>query len=291
MLDKNTRILIIGLGMIGGSYAEALSEKGYTVGAIDTDRATIEYAKQRGYILDGRDFADGEYIRSFSLIVFGLYPAAMKEWIKTNQHFFSPGTLLTDVCGVKRATVYYVQQILRSDVEFIGAHPMGGREVSGVRYADKNIFKVANYIIVPTEKNTQNAIDVCRALAETIGFRHVAVLSPEKHDEMIGFVSQLTHCIAVALMACKDSAQLVDYTGDSFRELTRIAKINENLWSELFFENKDELLAQMNLFSEKFNEIYRYIETDDFNALKKIMRIAAERRRLFDKTEQDEKKE
>lgn len=291
MLDKNKKILIIGLGMIGGSYAQALSDNGYTVGAIDTDKSAIEYAVSRGIIADGRDFADGEYIRSFSLIVFGLYPAAMKEWIKTNQRFFSPGTLLTDVCGVKRATVYYVQQILRSDTEFIGAHPMGGREVSGVRYADKNIFKAANYIIVPTEKNTKNAIDVCRALAETIGFRHVAVLSPEKHDEMIGFVSQLTHCIAVALMACKDSAQLVDYTGDSFRDLTRIAKINENLWSELFYENKDELLAQMNLFSEKFNEIQRCIETDDFDALKKIMRIAADRRRLFDKTEQDEIKE
>ena len=291
MLEKNKKILIIGLGMIGGSYAEALSDKGYTVGAIDADKGTIEYAVRSGIIADGRDYVDGEYIRSFSLIVFGLYPTAMKEWIKTNQRFFAPGTLITDVSGVKRATVYYVQQILRSDVEFIGAHPMGGREVSGVRYADKKIFKAANYIIVPTEKNTKKAIDVCRALAETIGFRHIAVLSPEKHDEMIGFVSQLTHCIAVALMACKDSAQLVDYTGDSFRDLTRIAKINENLWSELFYENKDELLSQMRLFSEKFNEIQRCIETDDFDALKKIMRIAADRRRLFDKTEQDEKKE
>ncbi|MDD6995694.1 MAG: prephenate dehydrogenase [Candidatus Borkfalkiaceae bacterium] len=291
MLNKNTKILIIGLGLIGGSYADALSDKGYTVGAIDTDQSAIEYAKRRGIIADGRTFADGEFIRSFSLIVFCLYPSAMKEWIKTNQRYFAPDALLTDVCGVKRATVYSVQDILRPDLEFIGAHPMGGREVSGVRHADKNIFKGANYIVVPTRKNAQHAVDTCRALAETIGFRHIATLSPETHDEMIGFLSQLTHCIAVALMACKDSAKLVDYTGDSFRDLTRIAMINENLWCELFYENKDELIAQMNLFSAEFEEIKRCIETDDFQTMKQIMRVAADRRRLFDKTEEEERSE
>ena len=291
MLNKNTKILIIGLGLIGGSYADALSAKGYTVGAIDTDKNAIEYAKKRGIIYDGRDFADGDFIRLFHFVIFCLYPAAMKEWIKENQRFFAPDTLITDVCGVKRATVYAVQELLRPDAEFIGAHPMGGREVSGVQYADKHIFNGANYIVVPTAKNTQKAIDCCRALGEILGFRHIAVLSPEKHDEMIGFLSQLTHCIAVALMACKDSAQLVDYTGDSFRDLTRIAKINETLWCELFFENKDELLAQMNLFCDEFNEIRRCIQTDDFLSLKRIMRVAAERRRLFDKTEEKERSE
>ena len=290
-LTKNTKILIVGLGMIGGSYAAALSAGGYGTGAVDTDETALSYAKQRGWIRDGRTFADGDVIKKYRLIVFALYPAAMLGWIRENQKFIAKGVLLTDVSGVKRATVYAIQNMLRPDLEFIGAHPMRGKEESGVRHADRRIFEGGNYIVTPTAKNTETAIETCAALGNAIGARRISLLSPEKHDEMIGFVSQLTHCIAMALMACKDPAELADYTGDSFRDLTRIAKINETLWSELFFENKDELLAQIKLFSEKFSEIARFIETNDEMGLKNAMKLSSARRALFDKTEQDENKE
>lgn len=290
-LTKTTKILIVGLGMIGGSYAAALSAGGYETGAVDTDETALSYAKQRGWIRDGRTFADGDFIKKYRLIVFALYPAAMLGWIRENQKFIAKGVLLTDVSGVKRATVYAIQNMLRPDLEFIGAHPMRGKEESGVRHADRRIFEGGNYIVTPTANNTETAIETCAALGNAIGARRISLLSPEKHDEMIGFVSQLTHCIAMALMACKDPAELADYTGDSFRDLTRIAKINETLWSELFFENKDELLAQINLFSEKFSEIARFIETNDETGLKNAMKLSSARRALFDKTEQDENKE
>lgn len=280
--DKDTKILIVGLGLIGGSYAEALSSVGYEVGAIDCNADSIAFALEKGWISSGRADTDGEYIVKFDLIVFALYPHIFIDWIKQNQRFIRPGALLTDVTGVKCSVVYEVQKLLRSDLEFIGAHPMAGREVSGVRNAKKEIFTDANYIVTPTESNTLEAIAACKALGRAIGFKNISTLTPEKHDEIVGFLSHLTHCIAVALMISKESEHMCEYTGDSFRDLTRIAKINDVMWSELFMLNKTELLAQMKLFEAAFDRLRISIEQDDTEALREMMRLSAKRREYFD---------
>ncbi len=280
--DKDTKILIVGLGLIGGSYAEALSSGGYEVGAIDCNADSIAFALEKGWISSGRADTDGEYIGKFDLIVFALYPHIFIDWIKQNQRFIRPGALLTDVTGVKCSVVYEVQKLLRSDLEFIGAHPMAGREVSGVRNAKKEIFTDANYIVTPTESNTLEAIAACEALGRAIGFKNISTLTPEKHDEIVGFLSHLTHCIAVALMISKESEHMCEYTGDSFRDLTRIAKINDVMWSELFMLNKTELLAQMKLFEAAFDRLRISIEQDDTDALREMMRLSAKRREYFD---------
>lgn len=280
--DKDTKILIVGLGLIGGSYAEALSSGGYEVGAIDCNADSIAFALEKGWISSGRADTDGEYIGKFDLIVFALYPHIFIDWIKQNQRFIRPGALLTDVTGVKCSVVYEVQKLLRSDLEFIGAHPMAGREVSGVRNAKKEIFTDANYIVTPTESNTLEAIAACEALGRAIGFKNISTLTPEKHDEIVGFLSHLTHCIAVALMISKESEHMCEYTGDSFRDLTRIAKINDVMWSELFMLNKAELLAQMKLFEAAFDRLRISIEQDDTDALREMMRLSAKRREYFD---------
>lgn len=280
--DKDTKILIVGLGLIGGSYAEALSSGGYEVGAIDCNADSIAFALEKGWISSGRADTDGEYIGKFDLIVFALYPHIFIDWIKQNQRFIRPGALLTDVTGVKCSVVYEVQKLLRSDLEFIGAHPMAGREVSGVRNARKEIFTDANYIVTPTESNTLEAIAACEALGRAIGFKNISTLTPEKHDEIVGFLSHLTHCIAVALMISKESEHMCEYTGDSFRDLTRIAKINDVMWSELFMLNKTELLAQMKLFEAAFDRLRISIEQDDTDALREMMRLSAKRREYFD---------
>ncbi len=280
--DKDTKILIVGLGLIGGSYAEALSSVGYEVGAIDCNADSTAFALEKGWISSGRADTDGEYIGKFDLIVFALYPHIFIDWIKQNQRFIRPGALLTDVTGVKCSVVYEVQKLLRSDLEFIGAHPMAGREVSGVRNAKKEIFTDANYIVTPTESNTLEAIAACKALGRAIGFKNISTLTPEKHDEIVGFLSHLTHCIAVALMISKESEHMCEYTGDSFRDLTRIAKINDVMWSELFMLNKTELLAQMKLFEAAFDRLRISIEQGDTDALREMMRLSAKRREYFD---------
>ena len=283
MLTKDKKILIVGLGLIGGSYAEALTKAGFEVGAVTRSRKSIDFALEKGIISSGTNEVNRDYISQFDILVFALYPHVFIEWIGKYQDFIKPGALLTDVTGVKGSVVYKVQEILRDDLEFIGAHPMAGREVCGVENADGAIFKGANYIVTPTAANTPEAIATCRQIGETLGFARSSELSPESHDEMIGFLSQLTHCIAVALMNCKESKHLVDFTGDSFRDLTRIARINEEMWSELFLLNRDELLSQMDLFAGEFEKIRNAVRDGDTETLRRMMQISTLRRSYFDK--------
>ena len=282
-LDKNTKILIVGLGLIGGSYAMALSKKGYDVRCITKEQKDIDYALERGMISFGTTELDGELIRSSELIVFALYPTVFVKWIEENQHLFAPNTVITDVTGVKGSVVNKVQSILRQDVEFIAAHPMAGRERSGVEYSDDGVFKGANYIVTPTDKNTAEAIALAKKLGEELGFARISELTVETHDEMIAFLSQLTHCIAVTLMTCNEGEGLEKYTGDSFRDLTRIAKINDVMWSELFLMNKEALLAQMDLFSAEFAKLRAYLADGNREEMQKMMRASTARRALFDK--------
>lgn len=282
-LSSETKILIVGLGQLGGGYAQALSAQGFEVGAIDIDPSSVEYAAEKKWISHGKAAADPEYIAQFDLIVSALYPSTFIQWIKENQNFIKSGALITDVTGIKTAVVYPIQQMLREDVEFIAAHPMAGRETSGVRSANKDVFSGANYIVTPTEKNTAEAIETCKALGKLLGFGCISVLSPEEHDDIIGFLSQLTHCIAVSLMMCSDNEKLVDYTGDSFRDLTRIAKINDEMWSELFITNREKLLGEMDKFSENFSKLRSSIENCDKDMLRSYMKLSTERRKKFDK--------
>ena len=180
--------------------------------------------------------------------------------------------MITDVTGVKSEIVFKIQALLKDTVEFVPAHPMAGKEVYGVENSDKKIFQGANFIITPTSKNTTKAIDTIVEMGKILGFKNISILTPEKHDEMIGFLSQLTHCIAITLMTCKDSKHLVEYTGDSFRDLTRIAKINEQMWSELFLMNKNELLSQMDLFLQEFEKLRDALAREDAETIKKMMR-------------------
>ena len=283
MLGRDSRILIVGLGLIGGSYAEGLTKAGFEVGAVTRSRESIDYALSRGMIASGTVEVTREYVSRFDVIVFALYPHVFLSWIEKYQEYIKPGALLTDVTGVKRSVVYRVQEMLRDDLEFVGAHPMAGRESYGVRNADCSVFEGANYIVTPTDANTEEAVRTCEDLGRVLGFKCITRLSPEEHDEMIGFLSQLTHCIAVALMNSKDSGHLAEFTGDSFRDLTRIAKINDGMWSELFLLNRDQLLTQMDLFIAKFVELRDALNDGDADKMREMMRISTERRSFFDK--------
>lgn len=281
-ISKENKILIVGLGLLGGSYAMALTEAGYLVSAITRSEETITYALQQGMIEKGTTKIDPEIIGEADIVIFGLYPTTLLEWIEANQKYFKPGALITDVTGVKSGIVPKIQEMLREDVEFIGSHPMAGKESSGVKNSDPAIFKPANFIITPTEKNTKEAIETCYELAEILGFSRISELSITEHDTMIGFLSQLTHVIAVSLMTCNDSEELVKYTGDSFRDLTRIAKINEKMWSELFLLNKEELLAQIDRFSSELKVFRDMLAAEDREGMEEKMKLSTKRRHQFD---------
>lgn len=288
ILNKETKILIIGLGVIGGSYAAGFTERGYHVSAITKEQETVDYAMNHKMIQYGTTEVDEQLIKESELIIFALYPTAFIQWIKEYQHLFSPGTLITDVSGVKSRVVEEVQKVIREDVEYISTHPMAGREQSGIAFSNPEVFIGANYIVTPTEKNTEEAIAVCRQIGEILGFARINELTPREHDEMIAFLSQLTHCIAVCLMTCNNTPNLEKYTGDSFRDLTRISKINDLMWSELFIMNKKALLNCMDCFIEEFEEFRDMLEKEDREGMREKMRQSTARRCLFDKPKNSE---
>ena len=283
IVDVSKKILIVGLGLLGGSYARVLKRFGFHISAITKEQRSIDYAINEGIIDEGSTELDEEIIGNADLVIFALYPHVFVEWIEKNQKLLKSGAIITDVTGVKRSIVYKIQDILRDDVEFIAAHPMAGREVSGVENSTDKMFQGANYIVTPTGKNTTEAINTCLELGRLLGFSNVTTLSPEEHDEMIGFLSQLTHCIAITLMTCNDRENMEKFTGDSFRDLTRIARINDLMWSELFVANKEVLLTQMDLFMNKFKELKTMLETEDIDGMRQMMRHSTKRRALFDK--------
>ena len=283
IVDITKRILIVGLGLLGGSYARGLKRFGFHISAITKEQSSIDFALKEGIIDEGSTEIDARMIGEADLVIFALYPHIFVEWIAENQGLLKSGALITDVTGVKRGIVYKIQNTLRPDVEFVAAHPMAGREVSGVENSTDRMFFGANYIVTPTEKNTPEAVETIIELGRLLGFSNVTTLSPEEHDEMIGFLSQLTHCIAITLMTCNDKENMEKFTGDSFRDLTRIARINDLMWSELFAANKDVLLEQMNLFIGKFNDLKTMLERDDIDGMRAMMRHSTERRALFDK--------
>ena len=283
IVDVSKKILIVGLGLLGGSYAKALKRFGFHISAITLEQSSIDYALKERIIDGGSTELDPKMIGEADLVIFALYPHVFVEWIEKNQRLLKSGALITDVTGVKRSIVYQIQDMLRPDVEFVAAHPMAGREVSGVENSTDRMFVGANYIVTPTQKNTPEAIQSVIELGRLLGFSNVTTLSPEEHDEMIGFLSQLTHCIAITLMTCNDKEDMEKFTGDSFRDLTRIARINDSMWSELFVANKDVLLDQMNLFIDKFNSLKAMLETEDVDGMRAMMRHSTERRALFDK--------
>lgn len=285
MINKETKFLIVGLGLLGGSYALGLKKEGYTVYGIARRQETIDYALEHGIIDEGQ-IEVNEFVSKADVVVFGLYPTAMINWVKQYKHLFKENALITDVSGVKANIVDVVQEELKDlPVEFISCHPMAGRETSGIETANTEMFIKANFIITPTNQNTQEAIEFCHDLAYTLHFNHIAILSCDEHDHMIGFLSQLTHVIAVSLMNTHDNSHLVEYTGDSFRDLTRIAQINENMWTELFLLNKEILLDETNQFIESISHFRDALQNEDREEMRRLFIQSTQRRKLFNKND------
>ncbi len=282
-INKNTKFLIVGLGLLGGSYARGLTGKGYYVEALVDNKEAMEYALEHGMVKKVSDEVDEEMIKGADIIIFTLYPETFVNWIEKNGHLIKPGTIITDVTGVKGCIVDRIQQMLPPMVEFISAHPMAGKETSGITNSDERIFYGMNYLVVPTNRNTDEGIEACKRIGEILGFGKISEITPENHDKMIGFVSQLTHCIAVALMNCYEHESLERYTADSFRDLTRIAKINEKMWSELFLSNKEALISEMELFQAQLEKMHMFLKNEDRQGLMDMMITSTERRKKFDK--------
>ena len=273
MLDKTKRYLIVGLGLLGGKYALELSKAGFHVDGINRSEGHLQYALDHGYIASGKTHDFEDLVSQADHIIFGLYPTALIDWFKTYGHLIKSGCIFTDVSGVKTGLVEPVQAMCPEGVEFIASHPMAGRETSGIAHSAEVNFAPANFIITPTEKNSQAGIDWCRDLAAELGFKRISVLTPAEH----------CHAIAVSLMCASDNSELANYTGDSFRDLTRIAHINDKMWAELFLWNKDNLISEIDMFESALQDMREKLVRDDREGLEEMFRLSTKRREAFDK--------
>ena len=265
------KILIVGLGVIGGGYAMALKEAGYSeVYGIDTNEETLKKAKEMKIIKEGFTRED-EIISEMDLIVLAIYPNLVKNFIVKNKNKFKENALITDVTGIKQLFINDIVEILPQNIDFVFAHPMAGRENKGIDYATNKVFQGANFLIVETKKNKEENIRKIENLAKEMGFKHIKRTTPAFHDEMIAFTSQLPHVLAVALTNSDiENRNTGEFIGDSYRDLTRIANINESLWSQLFLGNKENLLEAMNNFEAEFDKIKKCIEENDEKNLQKL---------------------
>lgn len=271
---------IIGLGVMGASFAARLRELGEHVIGFDTNPQTIEYAFAHG-IIDEGSTQTNDLLKQCDVLIFCIYPTLLGKWLEENQEKIAPGTLLMEISGVKRAVMEPVRHILRLDIELLPIHPMCGRESKGIACSTPRIFDQANFLIIPYPDSSPQAIVNASALAKDLGCKNISILSAQEHDAMIAFLSQLTHVIAVSLMNTHENSHLVEYTGDSFRDLTRIARINEDMWTELFLLNKDLLLSEIEQFEESLNTFKTALETEDTETMKSLFIQSTKRREKF----------
>ena len=273
------RILIVGLGVIGGGYAMALKKAGYTeVYGIDKNIDTLKKAEKLGIIKKGY-IDEGEIIQDADIIVLAVYPNLVKDFIVRNISKFKDNAVITDVTGIKQLFIDDVISILPNNIDFVFAHPMAGREKKGIDYATNEVFKDANFIITVTEKNKDENIRLIEELAYKMGFKNIKRVSPKVHDEIIAFTSQLPHALAVALINSDiEGRDTGKFIGDSYRDLTRIANINESLWSQLLLGNKENLLKAIYNFQEELYKIKYYIENENKEKLEELFIEASLRR-------------
>lgn len=268
-------ISIIGLGLIGGSIARRL--RGFRdaeLYGVDSDRETIALAKADGIIDKG--FTDGaEAAASADLIILCLYPEANVEFIRTHSARFKRGAVLTDVSGVKSFVLNGIDGILPPEVEFIGGHPMAGREVGGYKSSTDTLFDGASYLITPTRASSAGAVGLVREMAEYIGCRSVITTTPAEHDAMIAYTSQLMHVVAVALCDNPLIERAASFSAGSLRDCTRVALINADMWSELFLENAVELCARIDELEQSLGKIRAAVAARDRTGLKQILQDAA----------------
>lgn len=273
------KIVVVGLGVIGGSFTMALKKAGFTdVYGIDINEESLEKAKEQGLIKEG--FTSGEQIvKDADLIIISLYPRLVKQFILDNKNNFKDGAVITDATGIKKLFIQDVVDILPPNIDFVFGHPMAGREKKGIDFASADVFNGANYIITPVERNKPENLDLIENLVYKLGFNRVRRITPEYHDEMIGYTSQLPHTLAVALVNSDvEGRETGSFIGDSYRDLTRIANINEDLWSELFLGNKENLLTSIENFEIELDKIKNAIKEDDKETLKKLFIKSTNRR-------------
>lgn len=278
-------IAIVGLGVMGGSFAKTLHHvfPNLPIAAIETNENSLNEALKEGVIFKGEK-VNQTILQQADLVIFTLYPHQLKPFMEENQGNFKSGALLTDVTGVKQKIIEGILPLIPKNVSFLFGHPMAGRESQGYAFGSESIFTNANYLFVETNTFDPILVEEYLQLVKDLGFSKITWTTPLEHDSSIAYTSQLPHVIAVSLInASRHPEKFMNYTGDSFKELTRIAKINGPLWEELFFNNKEELLKRIHEFEKELDILKNAITNEDSPLLLEKLGEAKTRRLAFEK--------
>ena len=264
------KVLIVGLGLIGGAYAKRLTELGYEVYGSNHRQEAIDFALANNYIKDG-SIDPKKFMDIVDVVILGIYPSHIIKFLTDNKKSLRKGLLITDVTGVKSKYIEEATELAKP-ATYLAHHPMAGREKKGIQFAHEVSFKKANFIITPIAgvNYDEKYIDMLKKIGSDLEFKNISILDTKSHDFMIGYTSQLAHAIAVSLVNSDTKFNTKLYIGDSYRDLTRIAMINEVLWSELFFENKDFLVENIDIFMTQLSLIRTALVDNNPDLLKEL---------------------
>ena len=272
---------VIGLGLMGGSLCKALGANGHRILGRDTDEHVSKYAVLTGII--GEELTD-ERVPECDYLFLATCPGAAVETLRSLAPVIRKDTVVCDICGVKQAVCGPCFRIAEEyGFTFIGGHPMAGRQFSGIKYADGDLFRDATMILVPKEHEDLFVVSRLSDLLRGIGFRSMTITTADKHDEMIAFTSQLAHVVSNAYIKSPTAAEHLSFSAGSYRDLTRVAKLNEQMWTELFLDNADHLGFELDCIIRSLQEYRDAIAAGDADTLCRLLKEGRERKESIDK--------
>lgn len=274
------KIAIIGLGLIGGSMAKAIKENtDHTVYGMDKNDTIIKKAKLVAAI--DQPLTD-QLLAECDLTVIALYPQAAVRFIEEKQELFQKGSVVLDCCGVKRIVCSQAEPIaLKQGFVFMGGHPMAGLEHSGFDHAKQALFQDASMILTPTKGNIED-VEKVKDLFTAIGFTNIQVATPQEHDQMIAFTSQLAHVVSSAYIKSPAAMRHKGFSAGSYKDLTRVAKLNEDMWTELFLDNPDFLAEEIDGIADRLKQYSQAIKDKDAESLRQLLKEGREKKAIID---------
>ena len=274
------RVGILGLGLIGGSLARAYSIAGHSVYACEQDAQMLAFAQLAGAV---EGSLTDEVLPSCDLILLAIYPDGCIQWLREHANLISPDTLVMDCCGVKRTVCQQCFPIAEQfGFTFIGAHPMAGTHFSGFKYSRADLFEVAPMVLVPPRFDDIELLDRAKHLLSPCGFGSFSVTRAEDHDRMIAFTSQMPHILSNAFIKSPTALEHRGFSAGSYRDLTRVAWLNPEMWAQLFLENRDFILNELNTCMASLEDYRDAIEQNDMRALTRLLDEGRKRKEEVD---------
>ena len=263
------KVGILGLGLIGGSMARAYAVAGHTVYAADLDESTLSFAMLSGAV-HGR--LDEETIPACELLLLAIYPGGSAKWLEDNGRLVDSGALVLDLCGIKREVCKRCSPVARKyGFTFVGGHPMAGSHFSGFKYSRADLYKGAPMVLVPPRFDDIDLLQRVKDAMAPCGFGMFSVTTAEEHDRMIAFTSQMPHVLSNAFIKSPTARQHKGFSAGSYKDLTRVAWLNAPMWSELFLENRDNLLFELNTYLDSLTAYRDALEARDGERLTALL--------------------